>query len=97
MTPFFIANLMENLSVYVIVCITLVIRHKPYIGIQVGWFFIDCPQKEMKPKLGIIPLPGPTYFRYLVMHIHTVRKRDFVIIRDLYRKIKIFPGKLRYN
>jgi hypothetical protein len=24
------------------VCITLVIRHKPYMGIQVGWYFIDC-------------------------------------------------------
>jgi hypothetical protein len=42
MKPFFIANLMETLSVYVI-------------------------------------------------------KRDFVIIRDLYREMKIFPGKLRYN
>ena len=26
-----------------------------------------------------------------------VIKRDFVIIRDLYREMKIFPGKLRYN
>jgi hypothetical protein len=42
MKPFFIENLMETLSVYVI-------------------------------------------------------KRDFVIIRDLYGEMKIFPGKLRYN
>jgi len=42
MKPFFIANLMEILSVYVI-------------------------------------------------------KRDFVIIRDLYGEMKIFPAKLRYN
>jgi hypothetical protein len=26
-----------------------------------------------------------------------VIKRDFVIIRDLYREIKIFPAKFRYN
>jgi hypothetical protein len=59
----------------VTVCITLVIRHKPYMGIQVGWFFMIFLFKEMKPKLGIIPLPVPTYFRCLVMHIHTVTYR----------------------
>ena len=26
-----------------------------------------------------------------------VIKRDFVIIRDLYREMKIFPAKFRYN
>ena len=56
-----------------------------YMGIQVGWFFIDCLSKEMKPKLGIIPLPGPTYFRCLVIHIHTLSLgniHDFILAKE---------------